>query len=844
MASYIYLPLIALIFHVFLFVAFFAYRREEIIRTFLHILIASIFWTAGSALMRANWGDLFATWYHISLAGILMLPYVFFNFISCFLEAKKSRIIELIGLSVIPLYIFNICSNILLAPPQIIVDSSGQMQYMYTPTFAVTLLFLPTGILLLHTLYLCVVSYKENDEIHDKLSPILMAAVIVFIGNMVIMLPVFQGIPFDILSGNIFAFSLFYALYRKRLFKLSTIFSQSTCYVLAGTLTIFLFFVMINPLHRWIASLFYPGQSSDGDVIPIIILFFIVMELIYLLIKKILDGIFIKDEVIQTEILKNFSLSISTSLEKEAVLDTLLMVIKDSLNVRKVYIFLPNSADTHFQVAKSGSPLHEQHTPLAKDNPFIQYLSSNIDLVSVKNFRRTTAYRALWEQEKENICQYEYIVPLRNEHELVGFVTLSKKSGKKEAYSINDLSFLSSVCSIASIGLKNALLYERACREAQTDELTGLLNRKYFRQILDQQYESCSHQVLSLMLINVDDFKLYNQLYGISEGDAALVRIAHAIRSAVDEKGYVARFSGKEFAVILPQYDTLSTKDLAEKIRGLIASINQSSKDYRLKGLTASIGICSIPYGAHNVKQLLENIDMTIYHVKQSGKNAIAVYTEGITDSKRFTTKTVGGSTAYSSYASTIYALTAAIDTKDHYTFQHSENVAYYASELAYAYGLSDDNVDIIREAALLHDVGKIGITEDILNKEGKLTPEEYEIMKGHVENAVSIIRHLPSLDYVIPAVIGHHERYDGTGYPRRISGEDIPLFARILCIADSFDAITSKRSYKTAASVEKGLAIIHAELGRQFDPKLGALFIARIRDGTIKPRISSELKR
>ncbi|WP_278567215.1 HD-GYP domain-containing protein, partial [Emergencia timonensis] len=185
----------------------------------------------------------------------------------------------------------------------------------------------------------------------------------------------------------------------------------------------------------------------------------------------------------------------------------------------------------------------------------------------------------------------------------------------------------------------------------------------------------------------------------------------------------------------------------------------------------------------------------------------------------------------------TIYALTAAIDAKDHYTFSHSENVAYYSRELAKAYGMNEEGISIVYEAGLLHDIGKIGINEDILNKPGKLTEEEYEVMKTHVSLSIGIIRHLPSLDYVIPAVIGHHERYDGQGYPRGIGGKDIPLMARILCIADSFDAMVSKRSYKAEMAVDKALDIIANEAGRQFDPQLAPIFINLIRDGIIEVR-------
>ena len=134
----------------------------------------------------------------------------------------------------------------------------------------------------------------------------------------------------------------------------------------------------------------------------------------------------------------------------------------------------------------------------------------------------------------------------------------------------------------------------------------------------------------------------------------------------------------------------------------------------------------------------------------------------------------------------------------------------------------------------MLHVIGKIGIPEHILNKPGKLEKEEYEVMKEHVENSIGIIRHLPSLDYVIPAVIGHHERWDGRGYPRRIAGEDIPLSARILCIADSFDAMVSKRSYKDAYDTRRALDIVRSEAGRQFDPQLAELFVTLVENGTI----------
>lgn len=379
--------------------------------------------------------------------------------------------------------------------------------------------------------------------------------------------------------------------------------------------------------------------------------------------------------------------------------------------------------------------------------------------------------------------------------------------------------------------MKNSRLYEIAYSEARRDELTGLYNRKSFYESVNELFQQRQNRSLALVMMNIDNFKLYNQLYGNKEGDAALQQVADIIRVSSEGRGTAFRMTGKEFSLLLPDYDIYSAKLLAESILQQVRDLHITKELYQLKALTMSCGICAVPYMASSVEELIANADFAVYTAKRGGKNQVVVYSE----EAKLQSQAAERAGGYDTYASTIVALTATIDTKDHYTFSHSQNVANYASQLAKAYGMNQDFADIVREAGLLHDIGKIGIREDILNKPGKLTAEEYAIMKTHVENSVGIIRHLPSLDYVIPAVISHHERYDGRGYPRGLAGDNIPLMGRILCVVDSFDAMVSKRSYKNAMSIDTALDTLERERGQQFDPVLADLFIKLVRSQQIE---------
>jgi diguanylate cyclase (GGDEF)-like protein/putative nucleotidyltransferase with HDIG domain len=832
--NYVYISVFAMSGYLFLFLAFMAAKKTKIIRSFLYVLLSFLLWTAGSIFMRMMIWPGIKFWFQVSILGLLMLPFVFYFFVHSFIGIEDEKRLRIwFGVGIFN-FILNLFTNIYIPAPEAVTIAGGTVQFVYHMKWTLIFLIICVSLTILDMIHLWRVHTKDDAVLSRQFTPIFVGSVILFAGQIATTFPIFKGFPIDIVSGIINAGFLFYALYKKRLFKLTLLVSRGVVYGLSIGLTVILFANLIVPMEAFLYRKL--GEVFKYDVLMIAILFTSITLIISVIIRKFMDMLFTKDEIMHTESLKEFSVSVSKSLRVDEIMDHILDIIHKTIEVKKVYICVPDKNEKRFVIARSSSPLDSREIQLEMNNPAVEWLIQNEQCVLIREFQRNVYYKAMWEKEKRQLekMEIECIAPLISEDKLVGIILLSQKP-KGKSYTYDDLTMLDSINSIASIAIRNSRLYEKAYMEARTDELTGVLNRKYFYEKLQEECERCKSMPLALVIFNLDDFKLYNQLYGMREGDYALKEVARILTNCVGESGYVARYSGKEFAIILPGFDVLTAKRMAVEMSRQIANMHRRDSDYMMKMLTVSGGICVIPYSATTMKEIMENADMAVYTAKRKGKNQILVYEAGKIANSSQMQKDMDKKDVYSEYASTIYALTAAIDVKDHYTFNHSKNVAYYAVELAKEAGMNSDFVEIIREAGLLHDIGKIGIPEHILNKVGRLTEEEYEVMKSHVEHSIGIIRNLPSLDYVIPAVIGHHERYDGKGYPRGIKGEDIPLAARMLCVADSFDAMISKRSYKEPYTLGHTLAEMEKQAGLQFDGHLVTLFVRLVKTGRIE---------
>ena len=361
---------------------------------------------------------------------------------------------------------------------------------------------------------------------------------------------------------------------------------------------------------------------------------------------------------------------------------------------------------------------------------------------------------------------------------------------------------------------------------ANIDGLTGLYNHRYFYDQFAKLFETSKSNgtVLSLLFIDIDDFKFYNDYHGHQMGDEVLREIAGIMKETIQGDSFIARYGGEEFTILLPNVGESLAIRKAEQLRKAVQEHSFIGQDIQpSKNLTISVGVSTFPSTAKTDVELLKRADEACYRAKFLYKNRVEVY-HSILEDLQSSMVEIDHETMTS-----IKNLIAAISAKDKYTYGHVERVVFYCTLLSEKLGLSDQDKKNIIYSAYLHDIGKINIPEEILMKSDPLTEEEWEIMKSHPQKSVEIIGKINSLQDLVPIILQHHERYDGTGYPKKLKGKEIHYLARVLMVADSFDAMTSIRPYQPRKSYNQAVRELIKCSGTQFDPEVVQDFIDTI---------------
>lgn len=826
---FLYVNLIAMCGYAIIFISFVAARKTPIIKTFIALLASFTVWTGGSIMMRLQISPGLDFWYYVSILALFCIADLTYIFVCSFTKTRGMfmKVVWSAGTFII---LVLTALGLFLKPPEPVQTEAGTV-FMYNVGWSIAIPYAFFACIVASIVLVIKKSVRETGTKSPGMNSMIAGCIIIAFGNMLQLIPG-NIFPWDTLSGIVAAAFLVYSLYKKRMFRLTLLVSKGV--VVFASLFICLVIVInyVEPLNDFFSSLLHISYKAATSIV--IILAVCIVGVSYILLKKLMDTLFTRQEH-QDKLIKTFSTQVSKTLDSRNIMRLMSDAIKSEIAAENVYICMLEEGEYTFKYVSS--PLADHKFTFREDVPLADYAKAAEHCFTMKDFTGSTHYLSMWDSEKLLLKQLEIgcVLTLLEHEQVVGFVLLSKKE-RNGAYTAGDIGFLTTLGSIAGIAMRNASLFEQVSREARTDAMTGVYNYRYFTKAIQDSFKVSQGDSLALLFVDIDDFKLYNQLYGANEGDEILKKTADILMKAAGENGLVFRYSGKVFAVILPGYDGRMARNFANDIRREIGRINDTNFRSAYKKITASCGICTYPYAASSVSELVDNTDLAVYKAKNNGKDQVVVFTGNDTATFNIRKRVeriieINKNTALGDSSQAIFALIAAIDAKDHYTAKHSKNVARYSAILAAANGMSDDQIRMVYAAGLLHDIGKISIPETILKKEGALTEEEYDIIKGHVNSSIDMIRHLPSMDYLIPAAVGHHERWDGKGYPRGTAGEDIPVAARCLAIADAFDAMTTDRPYRKGMSVDYAIQQIEAGKGTQFEPELAQLFVKLVND-------------
>lgn len=377
---------------------------------------------------------------------------------------------------------------------------------------------------------------------------------------------------------------------------------------------------------------------------------------------------------------------------------------------------------------------------------------------------------------------------------------------------------------------------------ALRDVLTNLYNHRYYEQAIEAEFVRAKRQSLplSVIMLDVDYFKSINDVYGHQFGDLVLKQFAEQLTQMVRKYDTVIRYGGEEFIIITPGADKEIVLVLAQRLLEIVKLYTFGNKIHKVK-LKISVAVACFPDDKiHNASDFIKVADSILDKVKETGGDKVYSYQDVVNTGLVPTVDAEKSSDVFAlqdklgkltkranqSLAEAIFAFAKTIEIKDHYTGEHVEKTVHYATELAKAKNLPKEEIERIRQASIIHDLGKIGISEKILMKKSKLTAAEYEEIKKHPQIGADILRPIHFFQSIIPLMLHHHERWDGHGYPYGLKGEEIPLGARIIALADTYEALTSTRRYRKACSKKAAMMTIKQVSGTQFDPGLVDLFL------------------
>ena len=449
-------------------------------------------------------------------------------------------------------------------------------------------------------------------------------------------------------------------------------------------------------------------------------------------------------------------------------------------------------------------------------------------------------------------------IPITYGEKLQGVLNVESQSD--DAFTPQDVLVMRTLADLLATALHNAFVFQQLQQQSITDGLTGIKTRRFFWEALTSEWKRASRsgRPFSVVLMDLDKFKEVNDTKGHLEGDLVLARVGRLLEQKCRQSNVVARYGGDEFIILMPETGVEQAQILAERLRLWISTDPMLQEEH----ITGSFGVGSFPVHGFSVEDIIRVADAGMYVSKHAGgdrvstaeefaegetaavqRQLISGYIEGFLQREHTgpehleelltTLKKMCGDDEGSNFMvlrEAIETLTRAAESRELNSSGHGEMVAHYCEVIARSLRLSLEDVADLAYAARVHDVGKIFVPERTLNKSGPLTDDEFYILKMHSRVGAEILATIPGSENIQKAVEHHHEAFDGNGYPARLRGEQIPLWARILAIADAYVNMTTERSFAAAKTSEQALNELEKLSGTRYDGMLVRILLRELK--------------
>jgi len=449
-------------------------------------------------------------------------------------------------------------------------------------------------------------------------------------------------------------------------------------------------------------------------------------------------------------------------------------------------------------------------------------------------------------------------IPITYGESLLGVLNIESRN--ENAFSPQDVLILNTLADLLATALHNAFVFQKLQQQSITDGLTGIKTRRFFWEALSAEWKRASRsgRPFSVVLIDLDKFKHVNDSMGHFEGDLVLARVGRLLEQKSRQSNVVARYGGDEFIVLMPETGAEQAQVLAERLRQWLATDPMLSEH----SITGSFGVASFPMHGFSIEDIIRVADAGMYVSKRSGGNSvstaqefvegqdfarqrqqISAYIEGFLQRERNGPEQVeeltatlyklcGGDEACNAplLKEAIESLSRAAESRELQGSGHGDLVARYSEVMARSLGLSPEQTADLVYAARIHDVGKIFVPEYILNKSGPLGEDEFFQLRMHAHVGAEIVGVVPHSGMMREAIEHHHQRFDGSGYPDGLRGEEIPLWARIIGLADAYANMVTEQSFSAARTPEQALDELAKMSGTRFDGMLVRILLCGLK--------------